>query len=127
MNGTQKTLARFGLASAALIAAISAPVTLACAAIGGAASYKLGKSYGQKKYGGRDIGGVMPIALICLGSGLGGAAIAGYTGAKLSEEFAGSANAETAFVRPAPAKLAQAGQDLQKSLSKHFVHNFAVK
>jgi hypothetical protein len=74
MNGTQKALARFGLASAALIAAISAPVTVACAAIGGAASYKLGKNYGQKKYGGRDIGGVMPIALIGLGSGLGGAA-----------------------------------------------------
>jgi|GEM_PF-3911662 len=126
MNDTQLTLTRIALGTAALVATLSAPITVTCTTIGGIVSYKLGANYGQKKYGARDIGGAMPIALICLGSGLGGAALGGFGGASLSEHFADSAKTSHAQTSPAPAHIAQAKQERYDMLSKHFVHNFAV-
>jgi|TARA_R110002126_G_scaffold13118_2_gene56374 hypothetical protein len=127
MSEGKKTISQICLLSATAIATLSAPVVMACAAIGGVASYKAGKAYGQKKYGGRDIGGAMPIAMICLGSGAAGALGAGYIGANVSEAFSDSASSFNALTAPVAAQNLQAQQDLENTFSKHFVHSFAAK
>jgi hypothetical protein len=127
MNDTQLTLTRIALGTAAVVATLSAPITVACATIGGIASYKLGANYGQKKYGARDVGGAVPIVLICLGSGLGGVIASSYVGASLSAHFFDSAEAHTVRTSENSAHNVQEKQVLQNSFSRHFVHSFAAK
>jgi hypothetical protein len=86
--------ARLALGTSAVIAFVMAPVIVLGSVLGGYLGAMVSTKVAKKKYGPRDIGGVMPGAILIVASTATSAIIGGYAGHELTESFTSSSTSQ---------------------------------
>jgi Mn2+/Fe2+ NRAMP family transporter len=114
--------ARLAAGALAVIAFVMAPAIVLGSVVGGYLGSKASTKLAQKKYGPRDIGGVMPGAILIVASTATSAIIGGYAGHELTKSFTSSSTNQQSSIQTQNGSQAALGS-VQAMLDTPIDHN----